>query len=291
LALLKGVILNEIYIENDARMLYLFATMASGQNIDMDVYRNVGSRLPELVAQINAAQQKGGIWWKTTFKKSDGSLEVHDFRNQVQFAHSMVGRKRLDNIQSCLAAIKADGIAGDVAETGVWRGGAAIFMKGCLKAWEMNDRTLWAADSFEGLPVPSLPQDAGYDFSIGKQPILAISLEEVQENFRRYNLLDDQVKFLKGWFCDTLHAAPIEKLALLRLDGDLYESTMDALNALYEKVVPGGFVIVDDFNDFEPCRRAVVEYREKHSIEDSIETVDWSGVFWRKSALVSRTSR
>ena len=107
---------------------------------------------------------------------------------------------------------------------------------------------------------PSLPEDAGYDFSVTKDPILAISLEEVQENFRRYDLLDGKVKFLKGWFRDTLHVAPIRELAILRLDGDLYESTMDALNALYHKVSPGGFIIVDDFNDFEPCFRAVIDF-------------------------------
>ena len=133
------------------------------------------------------------------------------------------------------------------------------------------------------IPVPSLPQDEGWDFSASKEPILAIPLEEVQENFRRYNLLDDQVQFLKGWFCDTLPTAPIEKLAVLRLDGDLYESTMDGLNALYDKVSPGGFIIVDDYGDFEPCHRAITEFRQARNINDPIEVIDWAGAYWRKS--------
>jgi O-methyltransferase len=157
-------------------------------------------------------------------------------------------------------------------------------MRGYLAAWDIQDRVVWVADSFEGLPKPSLPQDSGYDFSAGKMPILAVTLEEVQENFRRYGLLDGQVRFLKGWFRDTLTVAPIDKLALLRLDGDLYESTMDALNALYHKVVPGGFVIIDDYGDFEPCRRAVQDFRSKHFIDDRIESIDWTGCYWRKSA-------
>jgi macrocin-O-methyltransferase TylF-like protien len=102
-------------------------------------------------------------------------------------------------------------------------------------------------------------------------------------NFRRYGLLDEQVRFLKGWFRDTLPSAPIKTLALLRLDGDLYESTMDALSALYRKVVPGGFVIIDDYGDFEPCRRAIHEFRDKSGIDDPIERIDDSGVYWRKS--------
>jgi len=72
---------------------------------------------------------------------------------------------------------------------------------------------------------------------------LAVSLERVQDNFRRYGLLDRQVRFLKGWFRDTLPAAPIERLAILRLDGDLYESTIQALGALHGKVSAGGVVM------------------------------------------------
>jgi hypothetical protein len=283
LGLLKNVILNEIYIENDVRLMYVFAMLETGQNIDMKTFRNVGSSLPDWLARVQTARQNGSPWWRVTVKTPDGSDAMLDLRNSCEFAHSMVGRKRLDNIESCLAIINRDKVPGDLAETGAWRGGASIFMKGCLAAWGMRDRTVWVADSFEGLPVPSLPEDAGYDFSVTKVPILAVSLEEVQENFRRYDLLDDNVKFLKGWFKDTLHVAPIRELAMLRLDGDLYESTMDSLNALYQKVSPGGFIIVDDFNDFEPCRRAVLEFRDKHGINDPIETIDWTGAFWRKS--------
>jgi hypothetical protein len=283
LGLLKNAILNEIYLENDLRWLYVFTSLRTGQNIDLEIFRNVRTRLPEWFSAVKAARQDGGIWWHVNIKNADGTDGMLDLRNVCEFAHTMIGRLRLDNIADCLALIKKENVAGDVAETGAWRGGASIFMKGCLTAWGMENRSVWVADSFEGLPVPSRPEDEGYDFSAAKVPILAVSLEEVQENFRRYDLLDDKVKFLKGWFRDTLHLAPIKELALLRLDGDLYESTMDALKALYDKVSPGGFIIVDDFNDFEPCRRAVLEFREQRGIADPIETVDWTGAFWRKS--------
>jgi O-methyltransferase len=283
LGLLKNALLNELYIENDFRLLYLFTMLQTREDIDLEVFRNVGSRLPDWFSRVNAARHDGRVWWMVGIKTPEGADAVLDLRNVCLFSHTMVGHKRLDNIANCLATIKKDKVPGDVAETGAWRGGASIFMKGCLTAWGMQDRTVWVADSFEGLPVPSLAEDEGWDFSVTKAPILAISLEEVQENFRRYDLLDDNVKFLKGWFRDTLHVAPIRELALLRLDGDLYESTMDALKALYDKVSPGGFVIIDDFNDFEPCRRAVLEFREQHGIKDPIEGIDWSGAFWRKS--------
>jgi O-methyltransferase len=164
----------------------------------------------------------------------------------------------------------------------VWRGGATIFMRGYLAAHGITDRTVWVADSFAGLPPPTLAQDAGHDYSAAVAPILAISREEVEGLFRRYDLLDRQVKFLQGWFKDTLPTAPIDRLAVLRLDGDLYESTMDALNALYAKVSAGGFVIVDDYHDIDPCKQAVDEFRARYGVTDPITDIDWSGVYWRK---------
>ena len=71
-------------------------------------------------------------------------------------------------------------------------------------------------------------------------PMLAVSEAEVRANFQRYGLLDDQVRFLPGWFKDTLHDAPIERIAVLRLDGDLYEATIQALDALYPRLSPPG---------------------------------------------------
>jgi hypothetical protein len=124
--------------------------------------------------------------------------------------------------------------------------------------------------------------DAGYDFSADKIPILAISMDEVRRLFEKYDLLDNQVQFIKGWFKDSLPQAPVEKLALLRIDGDLYESTYDALQFLYSKVVPNGFVIVDDYGDFKPCRQAVDDFRRKNDVTKPINQIDWTGVYWRK---------
>lgn len=281
--LLKNSLINIPYLENEVRLLYIFGMLAFKQPVDHEVIRNIRQRLPDWFQMVKTAREEGKPWWLLDVNDNNGGTSTLNLRNVCEFSHTMVGRKRLDNLEFCLDLIRKDNIPGDLVETGVWRGGASIFMRGYLAAWEMMDRVVWVADSFEGLPVPSLPQDEGYDYSAAKVPILAISLEEVQENFRRYNLLDNQVQFLKGWFCDTLPTAPIEQVAVLRLDGDLYESTMDGMNALYHKVSPGGFIIVDDYGDFEPCRRAITEFRENHGISDPIEIIDWAGAFWRKS--------
>lgn len=206
------------------------------------------------------------------------------FEEWRQPSHTMAGFKRLDNVQSCLEQVLAAGVPGDVIETGVWRGGVPIFMRALLAAHGVTDRIVWLADSFAGLPPPTpdkYPEDKGDIFYLIDE--LRVSLDQVRSHFERYGLLDDQVRFLPGWFRDTLPKAPIEALAVLRLDGDMYESTMDALTHLYPKVSEGGFVIVDDYGAILSCRRAIHDYREAHGITDTIVPIDWTGVYWRRS--------
>jgi O-methyltransferase len=199
-------------------------------------------------------------------------------------AHTMVGMKRLANVRECVENVLADGIPGDLIETGVWRGGATILMRAILKARGVTDRVVWVADSFAGLPPPDAaryPHDEGD--GLHKFSQLAVTLEQVRDNFRRYGLLDDQVRFLKGWFRDTLPTAPIERLAVLRLDGDLYESTIQALESLYDRLSVGGYVIVDDYGNVAGCRQAVHDFRAARRIKDAIRPIDWAGVYWRRS--------
>jgi O-methyltransferase len=198
-------------------------------------------------------------------------------------ALTMVGAKRLDNLQHCVLTVLKDGVPGDFIETGIWRGGSVILMRAILKAHGVTDRTVFAADSFEGLPKPdagSYPADRGDRH--WTQNELAVSLEQVRANLDRYGLLDDQVQFLKGWFKDTLPGAPIERLAVARLDGDMYESTMTAIEALYPKLQPGGFLIVDDYSAIPACKQAIEDYRARVGISEPIEPIDWVGVYWRK---------
>lgn len=198
-------------------------------------------------------------------------------------AHTMIGIARLENLQWCVENVLKDDIQGDLIETGVWRGGACIFMRGMLKAHGITDRRVWVADSFEGLPeANSLLNAADGELNLHNIQDLAVSLEVVKSNFERYGLLDEQVQFLKGWFCDTLPSAPIEKLAVIRLDGDLYESTMDALDNLYDKLSSGGYVIIDDYNALKACNAAVEDFRKKRDVSCELCLIDGAGAFWRK---------
>jgi hypothetical protein len=94
-------------------------------------------------------------------------------------------------------------------------------------------------------------------------------------------LLDELVRFLEGFFAETLPNAPVNRLALLRADGDMYSSTMDILNNLYSKMSAGGFVIIDDYGSVSACRTAVDEFRTTHGIHAPIHQIDSTGVYWR----------
>lgn len=207
----------------------------------------------------------------------------HLGRDWPTMALSMIGQVRLDNLQYCIEDILARNVPGDLMETGIWRGGGVILMRAVLQAYEVTDRVVWAADSFCGLPPPNVekfPADEGdphhtFDY-------LRVPLETVKANFRKFGLLDDQVRFIQGFFSESLPNAPVEKLALLRLDGDMYEATYVALENLYSKLSTGGIVILDDYGVLPRSAKAVDDYRFANDIQQPMVEIDWSGRFWIK---------
>ena len=191
----------------------------------------------------------------------------------------------VDNLQFCIEETIKNRVPGDLIETGVWKGGLPVFMRGILKAYGIVDRAVWVADSFAGLPKPDPEKhlrDAMWYFLTEPIEGLKIPLDYVESIFRKYDLLDDQVNFLQGWFSDTLPNAPIQNLAVMRLDGDWYESTMCSLKALYPKLSPGGFVIIDDYGLPLDCKRAVDEYRQIHHIKEPKIWINEQAIYWKK---------
>jgi len=190
---------------------------------------------------------------------------------EVFLPHSALAVPKLNALQSLMFDVIVNGVPGDFIEAGIYRGGTAIFMCGFMKAYGINDRVVWAADSFAGIPISK-------KYAHIKDPVdewehrYVAGFKEVQSTFRRYGLLDDHVRFIKGYFADTLPTAPIQQLALARLDADSYESTMDVLENLYPKMAVGGYVIIDDWG-LEKCRQAVHDYRARLSINDPIHYV------------------
>ena len=270
LELLKKTILFEIWLEYEA---YLPASLHISKELE---FEPVTVPLPLFIKQY--AENHNLKIVKPNVSKS----ERHDGMDWPRAAHSMIGRERMNQLQEAMETVVRENIEGDFIETGVWRGGSCIFMNGFLQANNIKDRTVWVADSFEGLPAPNLEQyPKDYGDYLHTFDYLRVSLETVQENFRKYDLLNDQVKFLKGWFKDTLPSAPVEKIAIARLDGDMYESTMDSLVNLYDKVSTGGFIIIDDYG-LITCAEAVTDFRSERNIKTPMTQIDDFGIYWRK---------
>ncbi len=261
----KAAILNDLYPEAEAERAHLLRVAEGAAAFDAAAFHSGATADQGVLAAIDQAHQGG--------RHMDGMLKF------ATIGASMVGRLRLDNLRFCLETALVDNVPGDFMECGVWRGGACAFAKAVLTA-HGSDRAVWVADSFEGLPPPANAADT-VDLQTSKYPMLAISEQRVRAIFERLGLLDDRVHFLKGWFSDTLKTAPVDTLAVLRLDGDYYDSTMDALQALYAKVSPGGFVIIDDYGALEPARRATHDYRDANAIIADIIDIDGIGAYWR----------
>lgn len=265
LSLLKRALTNLLHVEQDLRLKFLIGEL-SPESTKFRFLRDIRTRQPEAFDELVRAKLCG--------------------RQAPLFAHTMSGMFRLDNIERCAEQIFADGIAGDFLEAGVCRGGATMLMRALQLAHGQEHRNVWLADSFRGVP----PSDDGRDLPYGlnleeaRQPGLACDLESVREHFRSFDLLSPQVRFLPGWLHETLPDAAIGDLALLRLDVDLYSSTEIALECLYDRVVVGGYVIIDDYGCLTCCRDAVDAFRARRGIDEPLLAVDWTGVFWRKAA-------
>lgn len=264
LDLMKAALVNCLYPEHELRIELL--EKRGPQTDQARAMRDIRYADPERFEALLACKADGRNW--------QGRV--------TRFSHTMIGLRRLQNLEWCASRVFRDGIEGDFLEAGVCQGGAAIFMRALQVAHSENRRRMWLADSFEGLPEPAAEADRGYDFHEAVQPWLAASLEAVRDNFRTYGLLSDEVRFIPGWFDRTLSGAPVERLAILRIDADLYASTIEVLRTLYDKVVPGGFVIVDDYHVFPPCKAAVDEFRAAEGITEPLVRIDWTAIFWRK---------
>lgn len=208
-----------------------------------------------------------------TFQTQDGGLVIGGVATT---ALTMIGAKLLDEFADTIHQAVLEEIPGHIVETGVWRGGACIYAAGVLEALG-SDKKVYVCDSFEGLPPATHPKET-IDFQDGLA--LAVPLEDVQRDFANYGL-EHRAVFVKGWFKDTMPGLDIP-VAVLRMDGDLYESTMDVLVNMYDRVSPGGFVIVDDYQ-LPSCRLAVDEFRSRKHLRGSLK--NRAGVSWRKPGI------
>ena len=193
---------------------------------------------------------------------------------------TMVGLGRLDDLQACVESIVADDVAGDVIEAGAWRGGAALLIRATLDTLG-DDRTVWVADSFQGFPDPENADAEAHRLSA--IDFLAVPRSEVAGSFERLGL-QRGVRFVEGFFEETLPGLADRRWSLVRLDADTYAPTQLSLDALYHGLSVGGYMVIDDYHAFQGCRQAVDRFREANGITEPIERIDFAGARWRRQS-------
>lgn len=199
--------------------------------------------------------------------------------------YTMCGSTQMWNVVCCAESVLRDRIPGDFFEAGCWRGGMGMLMKHILRCHGNTDRKVWLADAWTGqFPSPTTEKDRLIEHGMNRLFDASPTCDEVRQGFKKMDLWDDHVRLVQGYFEHTLPNIEVERLAILRLDADLYNSTLDVLTHLYPKLSPGGFVIVDDYGiEMCDCKKAVEEYRAANNISDRIKMVDYQCAYWRKS--------
>ena len=270
LDLLRDALLDEHYLENELRIEYLMECLSAGKDADLDELANPARWMEDELRRLRRERQAGELP-----RNQAGVMGGSD-----GLAYAGLGRLRLEHLAACLEVIREEAVEGDLVEFGTGRGGAAIFMSGFLEAYELPDRRLWVADRFDGRGSAS----------VGPSSMFPPDLDTVRSGFARFNLLDDRVVFLQGAPSRTLVGAPIGQIALLRVDSSDPEEVRDVLDALYDRVKPGGFVVIDDYGAAD-CQAAVDKFRAERHVADALERIDWSGAAWRKPSPDGRRKR
>ena len=222
-----------------------------------------------------------------------GERKWHDQDQQARWegkswpmtAETMIGMRRLVQLEAALDAVREEGISGDFAECGVWRGGASIFAASYFMIYH-QDRKVWAFDSYEGLPEGRTVADQGSEWHKWNY-LFAVDKERVRKNFEAYGVPPGYFSLVEGWFNESLpqwsEAFPGRKLAVLRIDADMWEGTYDALTYLYPHVSHNGLIIVDDYGMMSKCKQAVDEYRAENDITSAMIPIDHTAIVWRKT--------
>lgn len=201
--------------------------------------------------------------------------EFASLYRQVQ-GETMCSVARLRGLYRALRYVVRQDIAGDVVECGCARGGSAALMALALRQLG-SQRKLWLFDTFEGLPAPS-SQDPDFELADLFTGTCVGSLAQVRGLFDRLHVADD-VTFVKGLFQETLPLTPVRQIGVLHIDGDWYESVKVCLESLYDKVVPGGVIQLDDYGYWQGARKAVDEFLERRGIRTPLQRLDYSGRF------------
>lgn len=220
---------------------------------------------------------------QSSVEKQTEIRRVLEGNRRMEGAITMIGEVRLDLLEKAVRTILRQEVPGDFLEAGAWRGGACIYLRALLDVFGCRNRIVYVCDAFDdGFPEPDPRFPIDNESTLHTHDYFKTSNVTVREHFDAYGYDDEQVRFVCGYFKDTLPKIPADKLALLRLDGDLYSSTWDSLEALYDRVSIGGYVICDDYYAIVNSQRAVDDFRTSRRVTEHIRQTDWASAYWIK---------
>jgi Macrocin-O-methyltransferase (TylF) len=224
-------------------------------------------------------------------------------RDWPPYSYTMTGHRRLEQMRAAVLEVELNQIPGSIVELGVWRGGMMMYVAATLQ--ELRQQLL---SQFPDDPLPPKRNLYLYDaygrVGGGKYGIaadyLAVPLEEVTAGFDFFGLREpverdpamdpaiySPVNFVKGLFSDTVPKwESDETIAVLRLDGNFYESHQMPFYHLYERVPIGGIIVLDDIGSHAPVKRFWKDFQEDQGFTEELTHIDWTGGWYRKTKHV-----
>jgi hypothetical protein len=190
----------------------------------------------------------------------------------------------------CQSILDTQNLEGNIIECGVWKGGMSCGAARFLLDNNINKK-IYAFDSYEGFPEPTdediiainnLKAKNLENWGMKREGWNDSPLECLYECMNKLNIPNDKIVPVKGWFKDTVPKFDIDKISILRLDGDWYDSTKVCLENLYNKVVSGGIIILDDYGYWKGCKQATDEFLLQNNINITLNKTDFSEVWFIK---------
>lgn len=228
-------------------------------------------------------------------------LTLHGIQPDYDKAHAetydkvkdftMTSSQRIVSLCNAVDYLEKNNIEGDLVECGVWKGGSIMAAIDTLLKYNSTKRSIYLYDTFEGMPLPTehdikkggisgagLSAEEIYKNSGPDDLVWCYSsLDEVKQNVAKMGYPAERVHYIKGKVEDTIPGTIPQKIALLRLDTDFYESTAHELEHLYPLLVPGGVLVIDDYGEWEGARKAVDEYITNNKLRILLNRIDSTG--------------
>jgi len=201
---------------------------------------------------------------------------------------TMTSTERLYAIYKSVEYLVYNDLDGDFVECGVWKGGSSMMIALSLLKFKLRDRKIYLYDTYEGMSQPT-EDDINYANNIAKIKFeqsknsaggsdwCRSEIDEVKKNLYSTGYPKENLIFIKGKVEDTLPGHMPEKLVLLRLDTDWYESTLHEMEHLYPVLTKKGVLIIDDYGHWRGCKKAIDEYFQKSDIRILLNRIDFTG--------------